>query len=127
MHYHSTSQHSEEKACVWVDSLPPRLRLDFQRGYESVLRSTGIQLKGPVVNYDIPMLRKLFIDSGADANEINGLSDEECVDLVESFSIHWLVAYVILSGMECLTVIPKAQMQPVLFYGELFLLRRTSE
>jgi hypothetical protein len=29
--------------------------------------------------------------------------------------------------MECLTVIPKAQMQPVLFYGELFLLRRTSE
>lgn len=46
-----------EEACVWVDSLPPRLRLDFQRGYESVLRSTGIQLKGPVVKYDIPMLR----------------------------------------------------------------------
>ncbi len=49
-----------EEACAWVDQLPSRLRLDFQRGYETVLKATGIHLKGPVMKFDRQTLIALF-------------------------------------------------------------------
>jgi hypothetical protein len=75
------------EACAWVDQLPSRLRLDFQRGYETVLKATGIHLKGPVMKFDRQTLIALFSEYGADVDELKALSDDELARVVDGFAL----------------------------------------